>query len=92
MNETLAVLVYIIHYQILCLFFFVNDCFSSSSGAVPLAQSPFGNGTGPVFLGGVRCTGHERSLLACQHVRKPRNCGRSQSTGVRCLPGTGKFK
>ena len=62
----------------------------SSSGSVGLRQSPFGNSTGPVFLGGVRCTGHERSLLACQHTLRPQSCGNSLSVGVRCQPGPGR--
>ena len=63
-----------------------------SPGAKPLQEASFGNGTGPVFLGGVRCTGHERSLLACQNMMNPTNCSSRLPAAVRCLPGTGREK
>lgn len=50
--------------------------------AVPLAF--YGQGTGPVFLDGLRCSGAERSLLDCPRNSMMSTCGHSQDAGVRC--------
>ena len=48
-------------------------------------QHNFGQGTGPVFLYGVRCTGTESSLLSCSHSGISYNwCSHSSDAGVVC--------
>ena len=42
----------------------------------------FGQGTGPVFLEGVSCTGTESSLLSCSH--EVANCSHYFDAGVVC--------
>ena len=48
-------------------------------------QHNFGQGTGPVFLDGLRCTGTESSLLSCSHWGIMFNwCGHYADAGVIC--------
>ena len=45
----------------------------------------FGAGVGPIYLGGVGCTGSEANLTDCSHSSIV-NClrGHSEDAGVRC--------
>ena len=52
--------------------------------AIAIYRGVFGQGTGPVFLGNVRCTGTESSLLSCSH--RGSGCSHSQDAGVACSP------
>ncbi|KAK3087601.1 hypothetical protein FSP39_008130 [Pinctada imbricata] len=56
--------------------------------AIPVGNSYYGNGTGPILLDDVKCLGTEPGLGACDH--KPfgvNNCGHSEDAGVMCLQG-----
>ncbi|XP_052275321.1 deleted in malignant brain tumors 1 protein-like isoform X1 [Dreissena polymorpha] len=64
-----------------------NSLGNVKSIAVPLALAVYGNGTGPIWLDDVVCTGREAGLGACQH--KPwgvSNCGHAEDASVMCLP------
>ena len=52
------------------------------------ANAYFGQGSGPIWLDGVRCTGSESTLASCGHlgvgVTITRNCSHSEDAGVWC--------
>ena len=53
--------------------------------AIAVHQAAFGQGTGPVFLDRLRCTGTESSLLSCSQSGTP-SCSHSRDAGVVCPP------
>ena len=62
-------------------------------GAVALSRAAFGQGSGPILLDNVQCTGRETTLLSCQNNGiGVHNCAHSEDAGVRCmLPTTSEF-
>ena len=50
-----------------------------------LTHAYYGQGTGPIQLDNVQCSGNEETLLQCSH-RTFHNCGHNADAGVRC-PG-----
>ncbi|EPY80588.1 neurotrypsin precursor [Camelus ferus] len=54
------------------------------------SQAYFGEGTGPVMLDEVRCTGNELSIEQCPKSSwGEHNCGHKEDAGVSCTPLTG---
>ena len=54
-----------------------------------MTQAGFGQGTGPIFLDNVRCTGTEPELGRCQaNTVGTHNCGHQEDAGVRCQRAT----
>ena len=55
--------------------------------AVAVVWAVIGQGTGPIFLDRVKCTGTESSLLGCSHYGiGDTYCSHSNDAGVICLP------
>ena len=57
------------------------------SGAIsPSCCASFGQGTGPIWLDDVRCTGSETRIGYCAHRGwgRLRSCSHSQDAGVNC--------
>ena len=54
------------------------------AGAVALLYAHFGEGTGPIHLDNVHCTGNEESIFDCSHSSY-HNCGHYEDASVRCL-------
>ena len=53
--------------------------------AIAVFRAAFGQGTGPVLLNNIRCTGTEFSLLSCSRSGTP-YCFHSSDAGVVCPP------
>ena len=64
--------------------FYVYAC---NSGAVAFRGAQFNQGTGPIFLDQLFCSGLETSVLECmQHIPLGLStCKHSQDAGVRCI-------
>ena len=60
-----------------------STCCIAGATAVQIAQ--FGQGTGPIFLDGIRCTGNEDRLVDCDHNGiGVHSCNHTQDAGVVC--------
>ena len=53
----------------------------------------FGQGTGPIWLDNVVCTGSETKLASCGHLgfKVIRSCGHYEDMGVRCYGNQGTY-
>ena len=54
-----------------------------TTGALYFYNAYFSQGTGPIQLDNVQCTGNEQTILQCSHSTID-NCGHSQDAGIRC--------
>ncbi len=61
-----------------------NDC---GTGAIAHSRATFGQGTGPIYLDNVRCTGDEPSIQNCS-LLLTHNCIHLEDAGVTCLGET----
>ena len=56
------------------------------SGVVK-SRAFFGEGTGPILMDNVGCTGNETSLFECQHLQCHHDCSHREDVGVDCYNG-----
>lgn len=58
-------------------------------GAVPRGGAVYGQGSGPVFLDLLWCSGLESQLFDCAHRGRlePNTCGHDRDAGVVCVEG-----
>ena len=63
--------------------------FGSSGTAIGSAD--FGQGSGPIWLDNVMCSGSESTIVNCGHlgVNITRSCSHSEDAGVRCYGDAG---
>ena len=54
----------------------------------------FGQGSGPIWLDNVKCTGNESALISCGHLgfSITRRCSHSEDVGVNCRGGQGLYE
>lgn len=53
----------------------------------------FGQGSGPILLDAVKCSGNELSLDQCPHGQwEEHNCDHMEDAGVSCSPYTGTWQ
>uniref|UniRef100_A0A3P9CS95 SRCR domain-containing protein n=1 Tax=Maylandia zebra TaxID=106582 RepID=A0A3P9CS95_9CICH len=58
------------------------DC---GTALAPPKEAHFGEGSGPIWLDGVACSGSERSIIQCQHRGSEKNgCTHHKDAGVIC--------
>ena len=56
----------------------------SRTGAIAHGTATFGQGTGPIYLDDVRCTGSELNIRNCS-LLLTHNCIHAEDAGVTCL-------
>ena len=61
------------------------------SSGVFYSNAYFGQGTGPIWIDNIACTGNELTIASCGHlgVNITRNCSHSDDAGVRCYGRSG---
>ena len=59
----------------------------SHAGATAYSNARFGEGTGPIVMDDVGCTGSEGRLIDCP-LRLSHNCGHYEDAGVQCTLAT----
>ena len=75
--------------------FWCHDCNWASLphllGAIAYSNAYFGEGSGPIYMDNVACSGTESSLYLCSSLPLgSHNCGHYEDAGVGC-PGTNLF-
>ena len=55
-----------------------------STDAIAVAHAGFGQGTGPIFLDNVQCTGTEDRLVDCPYDQNAVNCSNFTDASVHC--------
>ena len=57
----------------------------------PYSRARFGEGSGPIWLSNVACSGNESTLAECGHLGVViiRGCGHDEDAGVTCNGGQG---
>ena len=61
------------------------------SSGTPYSSAYFGQGSGPILLDNVACTGSELTLASCGHlgIGTIRSCSHYEDAGVRCTYAPG---
>ena len=47
----------------------------------------FGEGTGPIFIDSISCTGSEAFWWMCLHFTHAHGCSHNDDVGIQCQPG-----
>ena len=54
------------------------------SDATAVSNAFYGQGSGPIHIDDVACTGTETSILSCTYDSVTADCGHSEDAGVQC--------
>lgn len=72
-------------------FFFIKFSYCFCFRLQALRGAPFGEGTGPILLDNMLCTGNEDSLKNCPHNGwKNHNCYHNEDAAVQCFNTSGE--
>ena len=63
----------------------INYVLGLSTDATALSRAAYGQGSGPIVLDDVRCTGTEDRLVDCPYDPSTVDCVHSEDASVRCL-------
>ena len=65
-----------------------------SAAAVAYTNARYGQGTGPILMDDVACTGLEAGLINCTFDNHTGDCRHSEDAAVRCYfpPTTGEYE
>ena len=69
----------------LYMIYFIVHIFHVNSVAISFSNAYFGQGTGPIHIDNVGCSGSESVLVQCNHLTID-NCVHAEDAGVRCSP------
>ena len=73
-----------IKYSLFVTGLFIGDC---CAAATPITRAGYGQGTGPVLLDNVACSGRETRLIDCRaNPIGSHNCNHGEDAGVICAP------
>ena len=63
------------------------------SSGISYSRAYFGQGSGPIWLDSVTCTGSESTLASCGHlgINVTRSCSHAKDAGVKCTGGQGSY-
>ena len=66
--------------------------FLFTAAAIAYSNAAYGQGTGPILMDNVACTGLESDLINCNFDNNTGDCRHSEDAGVRCYypPTTGE--
>ena len=66
-------------------------CFTAAATAY--SNAFYGQGSGPILMDNVACTGVENGLINCTFDNNTGDCRHSEDAGVRCFspPSTGEY-
>ena len=57
-----------------------------------VAYAFYGQGTGPIALNKVQCTGTEKTLTDCSYTTYLNGCTHGGDAGVQCVPKSGTYR
>ena len=66
------------------MFTVIHDFYCIISDAIAYSNAHYGQGTGPILLDNVACTGAEYNLTSCSYDSDTSDCGHYEDAGVRC--------
>ena len=70
----------------------ISSLTGTLTGAIAISRAAFGEGTGPIHLDNMECTGNEETLADCPHQGlSVHNCGHGEDAGVYCQRKTALY-